>query len=312
MSFNRVHKNSNSVENRTSIIEIKQIKQLLLQDYNNKLLKNDITKLRQVINNKFKVSTKSIIRSSLSKDIIFINFNNYQDCLYCYNNRYSLEQGIFLKLPHKPIFTEKNNSFNVIISNSNIKNKIQFYNELREFLPEGIVNIEHYGKSGKYIVSFEDVKIYKICLKLLKDVEIRLSNGSVITTSEMKNNNRNKDKSDYIANSLINAKPKGKKMSRIDKIKKIKHFNFKESDTRSIVTFKVLNDIKILNNDKKLKYRLLKKTNNNRNKPTIYTSSEKVNIKPKNIDKRIIPVNFDKKKKILLSVKKDPDWNVNL
>lgn len=314
MSFDRLSNRNINNEPATSVIEIRQIRQLILQDHTKRLLKVDLQRLRQQINNKFSLSIKNIIRSSLSRERIFVNFNNYQDCLFCYSNRYSLDNGIYLNLPHKPIFTTENNNFSVIISNSNIKNKILFYNELREYLPEGITNIDHYGKTGKFIVSFEDVKIYNICLKILVDKSIRLSNGSVISTTELKKGATNKRNSNGLAKVQINTKPKGKKLSHIDKIRKNKHYNFNESDSRSLLTFKLLNNIKILNKDKKLKYRLVKKTKRSF-KPNIYCSANAVASRPKNIDKRIIPANIERKQqktKLLLKSNKDINWNVSL
>lgn len=312
MSYDRLSNVRN--EPAISIIEIKQIRQLVLQDYSSRLLKNDLQRLRQQINNKFSVSIKNIIRSSLSNDKVFINFNTYQDCLFCYNNRYSLDKGIFLKLPNKPIFTSEHNNFSILVSNSNIKNKILFYNELREYLPEGITNIDHLGKTGKFVVSFEEVKIYKICLKILVDKSIRLCNGSVISTTKLKKGASSSHNSNGVPKAPINIIHKGKRMSHLDKIKKNKHYNFNESDSRSILTFKLLNNIKILNQDKKLKYRLLKK-NKRSLKPNIYSSPNAVESKPKNFNKRIIPANIERTKqktKLLLKSNKDINWNVSL
>ncbi|XBW35577.1 hypothetical protein QEN19_001151 [Hanseniaspora menglaensis] len=299
---------------QTSIIEIKQIKQLVLQDYSNRLLKNDSKRLRQLINNKFNVSVKNVIRSSLSKDRLFINFSSYQDCLYCYNNRYSLERDTFIKLPEKPLFTTENNNFSVTVNNSNINNKILLFNELREYLPEGITNVEHLGKSGKFILSFENVKFFKLCLKVFKDKETRLSNGSTITITEMKNTNKKTRAENKSSLQSLKIKSTGKKMSRVDKLKKNKHFNFKESDTRSIITFKILNNIKLLNQDKKIKYRFIKK-NKPSHKPNLYVNSAEIGSKVKNSDKRIIPANLMLLKKhshISKYKKKDSNWNVSL
>ncbi|CAI8506218.1 unnamed protein product [Hanseniaspora opuntiae] len=290
--------------NNADFIEEKQIKQLILVDFKLIYLKNNKQRLKQAINNKFRVQVKDIIRSSLSSTTMFINFFTSKDCRICYENRYTLEKGIYLKLPKKPLFSEDSNEnlFTFEISNPQIKNRILLYNEIREFLPEGIRNLEPLDKrSGKYKLAFKDLRIYLNFKKFLeKNTEIKLSNGVSITFTDL-NKKKPKGKKDLekIDKTLINNK--GRKLSE-QKKRKVKHFKYNEKDTRSMVVFDILKNIKILNADKKIKYRVIKKSKPKPSRIMMYLDAGKDIRGQKRhlrsmIKSNIIPVNQNKVKR---------------
>lgn len=270
--FNNNSRFEYSSSNKVDFIEEKQIKQLMLVDFKLLLIKNNKQRLKQIINNKFHVQVKDIIRSSLSSTTVYLNFFTSKDCRVCYENRYNLDKGIYLKLPKKPIFSDamNENLFNFEISNPQMRNRIMLYNEIREFLPEGITNLEPLDKrSGKYKVAFNNLKLYLNFKRYLeKAAEIKLSNGVVITFTDMnKKKNKGKEEAVKVDKTLINNK--GRKISKQDR-KKSKHFNYNEKDTRSMVVFDILKNVKILNADKKIKYRMIKKSSHAKNRLSMY------------------------------------------
>lgn len=290
--------------NNADFIEDKQIKQLMLVDFKLIYIKNNKQRLKQLINNKFRVQVKDIIRSSMSPTTIYINFFTSRECRICYDNRYNLEKGIYLKLPKKPLFTDdlKENVFIFEISNPQIKNRILLYNEIREFLPEGITNLEPLDKrSGKYKLAFKDLRTYLNFKKYLeRNSEIKLSNGVAITFTDLnKKKQKGKKSIEKIDKTLINNK--GRKLSKQDK-KKVKHFKYNEKDTRSMVVFDILKNIKILNADKKIKYRMIKKSKQNPSRITMYLDAGKDIRRQKRhlrslVKSNIMPVNKNKVKR---------------
>ena len=151
-------------------IEERQIKQLILIDFKLLFIKNNKQRLKQIINNKFHVQVKDIIRSSLSSTTVFINFFSSKDCRICYESRYNLDKGVYLKLPKKPIFSDdpNENLYTFEISNTQMRNRIMVYNELQEYLPEGVTNVEPSDKRcGKYKLAIKVLKIYRKFNKFL-------------------------------------------------------------------------------------------------------------------------------------------------
>lgn len=266
-----------SSNNNVDFIEERQIKQLILIDFKLLFIKNNKQRLKQIINNKFHVQVKDIIRSSLSSTTVFINFFTSKDCRVCYENRYNLDKGVYLKLPKKPIFNDdpNENLYTFEISNTQMRNRIMVYNELREFLPEGITNLEPSDKrSGKYKLAFKDLKIYLNFKKFLERTpEVKFGNGVVVTFTDI-NKKKTSGKEGVVKVDKTITNNKGRKVSKQDK-KKVKHFNYSEKDTRSMVVFDILKNVKILNADKKIKFRMIKKGLHKKNRLTLYLDSGK-------------------------------------